>query len=1695
MRKGLIYLLAMLVLAVPLLGAFSKEAAAASSRVAVIKELKGTVKVQKSGGSKEFTAFAKMSLNEGDVLSVGDGGSAVLQFSNGTSDDDKMTVASNTKLTFSKLSNKKGTTTKVSMWKGSAWVDVKSIANADDEFTLETPTAVMGVRGTHLLVNVDPLTGATRLMVAAGIVNTSTPGKSDKAQNVYPTQNALITGGEDENDSSDITVAPADLELLMKQSEANIIEAILLAAKEIVEENEDYSKKFEEQVPSEIGGTEADLARFKSNTENLLGAIADQAVKSGLIDQERLNKLVEEVKSQSGFDVDLTKKTLQTTQEEEQKKAKQREVEEQQKKAAEEKKVKEQQERDKQAELQRKIEEARLAAEKAKKAAEDEKKRKAQEAYEKQLDEAGKKRFDDDKKQRQQEQSAATSTATATATSTSTTPPVQSNNANLSGLSLTEPGSSLNLITFSSADTYTVNVSNTTAEVAIKSTVAHSGATVKVNGQSASSGIDKLVTLNASGTSAGTVTTIPVLVTAQNGTTKTYTIVVNRAASLLTGTVFIQGLGVGNFRPDQGVYNLSGINSETLEMSLGQLPAGVSVSLHVNGQTVPYSSGKNYVPLAQASNLIMITVTSTSLNIVQIYTISVTHGLSNDASLSVVAINEGYLTPVNGNYEVTVDSDIISAYILASKQYEGATVVVKKGATIVSANELSLEFGENVFKIIVTAPDGVTTRTYTLTITRVISIPNSVTSWSVQESLNGAAPKRIYEGEDEVGRPKYEYSVAVEEETDSVHLNMLFEVGELEPEWVKIYDQGATELFSYTASEEENIVVSNFAIPLEADGAYTRFFINYQMRGEESYSSIEFTVLRGDPGEYAFNLTGVSASYGEYNFADGVAYGENSYFIMMDKDALAYDSFVIAPMTEHADVYQWLDGVRTKLGYGYMGFEPMDIVDGWNDFDIDVWDYSLQQYRTYELHVYYGEGIPEPFNGLTFEAKDNTLIGESSSNASRWYLELEGASPAVSLKLSGAELPSNIALEGVYTGYDGLSESLAPDGDGYYSLNPESREGTIRFVFATNGREFVYTIEVVSAIPLTIDSATLYDRTTFGMSHVTTLYSNQFDNMNIANYELPHGIDYVILKPMLSYDDSKLSVSVDGIPMYYFNNEPRGSAERIEVGNDGKSIDIVIRSPSGIRSATYIVNLTRTPAIPGSLSSVYIMGGIGSNPSLLDFAAPAALKVGETAYFSSYRGNGPVNLILTAFPSSNTPNIEVYLDHSSETLTLSGGYYQLTELATGWHAIDIYVYDSHNSNSTHYTYNLWIGENPPEAFDIDGFYAIDGFDALVDFSPVSGSNIWRAEVVPDAEMVFLNEGDGYMDPNTSIQKIVLTNGTEAQYEDNMFEIVLDEDGITEAQMWLENDGQIFVIPLEFEEIGTTPIHVTGMNSWKAVSMDPISWQYSSAYRFYTELELNETELTNGIILDLVPESGYEISYAGGVIDPGTGLWTGLSNGLNTLEVTIKRGNEWDTTYTFNAIVNENEASSIMVGSTRIAGIRLGDDIYFSTNDDTIETATFTYLEGDNSVTRSISKPAGSDQKVEDVIATDMFGRPIAVSVHVLFGLLNDLNMNVGGSVSMDGQGLESVSTDPRPGWNFVHSNPAGMLYMSFNAPFGGSLSLYDINGDTLTPTNVSGTSYTWEDVPLVGGKRQFVMLISSGVNTSAAFLNIVPDTN
>ncbi|WP_372631497.1 FecR domain-containing protein [Cohnella sp.] len=411
MKKLVAYALGLLLVALPLLGVLAQEASAASSRVAVVKELKGTVKVKKSGGSKEFTAFAKMSLNEGDILTVGAGGSAVLQFANGSSEDDQMAVSANTTLTFSKLKEGKNTVTKVSVQNGSVWSTVKSIKSANDEFTLETPTAIMGVRGTNLLASVNPVTGDTKFIIASGVGQIVPTNKRTNATPpnflVFPGQQITI---DDRNQTDEFPdeVIPADLSSFLNNASPAIIAAILQSKNAIDQENEEFIQKKKKEL--EDGRTDPaiglntldDLKRITPNLNNLVANVLQEALKSQRIAQAELQKLIDEANPMLKNKIDLANTPPPALTELEKRKQELLKQKEEARLEA----AKKQKEADLQRqldEIMKKLTDDKKKQEEANQKALEEKKNKAKEEYAKKLAEAEKKRFEEESKKREEE--------------------------------------------------------------------------------------------------------------------------------------------------------------------------------------------------------------------------------------------------------------------------------------------------------------------------------------------------------------------------------------------------------------------------------------------------------------------------------------------------------------------------------------------------------------------------------------------------------------------------------------------------------------------------------------------------------------------------------------------------------------------------------------------------------------------------------------------------------------------------------------------------------------------------------------------------------------------------------------------------------------------------------------------------------------------------------------------------------------------------------------------------------------------------------------------------------------------------------------------------------------------------------------------------------------------------------------------
>jgi hypothetical protein len=281
--------------------------------------------------------------------------------------------------------------------------------------------------------------------------------------------------------------------------------------------------------------------------------------------------------------------------------------------------------------------------------------------------------------------------------------------------------------------TYTVSVGNSVSSINVTPTVNKVGATVTVNTTQVPSG-QEFGPINLSVGS----NPITIIVTAPDSRfQKNYTVTVTRAASgdaTLSNLTIIPGTLTPGFVSSTYSYTVSVSNNVT-SVTVTPTVNSAGATLTVNSTSVP--SGQAYGPilLNVGSNIITIVVTAPD-NSFLTYTLTVTRGASNDATLSGLTISSGNLNPsfvsATTSYTVSVANSVSSVTVTPTVSSAGATVAVNSAnATSGQASApISLNVGSNNITIVVTAPDN-STRTYTVTVTRAASNDATLSSLTI----------------------------------------------------------------------------------------------------------------------------------------------------------------------------------------------------------------------------------------------------------------------------------------------------------------------------------------------------------------------------------------------------------------------------------------------------------------------------------------------------------------------------------------------------------------------------------------------------------------------------------------------------------------------------------------------------------------------------------------------------------------------------------------------------------------------------------------------------------------------------------------------------------------------------------------------------------------------------------------------------
>ena len=142
------------------------------------------------------------------------------------------------------------------------------------------------------------------------------------------------------------------------------------------------------------------------------------------------------------------------------------------------------------------------------------------------------------------------------------------------------------------------------------------------------------------------------------------------------------------------------------------------------GTANPPNVTRHSIDLSAGANVITIMVTAEDYETMETYTVRVTRGVSNDATLSSLSLmdSDGMTIDLMDMDGMTVDfaSDTMMYYanVDAGEMIEVMATAMDSDATVSGDGAVSLDVGVNTITVTVTAENGTTTMTYTVMVTR-----------------------------------------------------------------------------------------------------------------------------------------------------------------------------------------------------------------------------------------------------------------------------------------------------------------------------------------------------------------------------------------------------------------------------------------------------------------------------------------------------------------------------------------------------------------------------------------------------------------------------------------------------------------------------------------------------------------------------------------------------------------------------------------------------------------------------------------------------------------------------------------------------------------------------------------------------------------------------------------------------------------
>lgn len=177
------------------------------------------------------------------------------------------------------------------------------------------------------------------------------------------------------------------------------------------------------------------------------------------------------------------------------------------------------------------------------------------------------------------------------------------------------------------------------------------------------------------------------------------------------------------FNPDSFSYKAT-VDYKSGIIQLRLIATASQATVKVNDSVIISGDSTNFIPLIVGENIIAIRVTSSDGTVKRNYSLIITRSKDATATLNSLTLSSGTFypefDPAVTSYIDTIESDIHS-FTITTAPTESGEIVIANGDTLKAgtpSSTIKLVAGVNTIPVIVTAPDGSTKKTYTLSIYR-----------------------------------------------------------------------------------------------------------------------------------------------------------------------------------------------------------------------------------------------------------------------------------------------------------------------------------------------------------------------------------------------------------------------------------------------------------------------------------------------------------------------------------------------------------------------------------------------------------------------------------------------------------------------------------------------------------------------------------------------------------------------------------------------------------------------------------------------------------------------------------------------------------------------------------------------------------------------------------------------------------------